>query len=148
MSDGTPKYATQAVGEFHVIGIAIRTSNGRPDEIGALWQRFDESAMREIPSPLSLEPHGVYFDYEGDHTAPFTVLAGLPVAPQVEPPAGMMKRRIKAATYAVFPGAGPLPGSVIATWETIWNSKLKRTYLADFEVYHSPASLSVYIGVD
>ena len=60
---------------------------------------------------------------------------------------------IDLATYEKFEAKGEFPRCLIDTWKIIWQTDLKRTYLADFEVYgpnfyKSPQIVEVFVGVN
>ena len=141
-----------------VIGIDCRTSNapeGGPQDIPKLWERFySVGIMSQIPNKVSAEVIALYCDYEGDHTAPYSVVIGCPVSSIDIIPEGMVAKTIPSSSYAVFCAIGEYPTSLIETWGNIWKqSDLKRTYTGDFELYGdkflsgSPKELEVFIAV-
>ena len=125
---------------YTVSGLPLVTTNepGRADvEIGALWGRFfEENVMDEIPQRMSEELVGLYTDYEGDHTQPYTLVVGAKVDPSVEEaPAGLVLKRVPSTSYALFNVEGEFPTALIRAWQTVWNSTLPRAYSHDMEVY-------------
>lgn len=47
---------------------------------GGLWQKFNtENIAARIQDKLGAEIYAVYFDYEGDHTKPFSYFIGCKV---------------------------------------------------------------------
>ena len=140
-----------------VIGIACRTSNAptaAPQDIPNLWKRFySEDIISQIPNKVSNEIIFLFCDYEGDHTQPYLAAIGCPVSSINTLPKGMIAKTIPASSYALFHAVGDYPVSLIETWKNIWKQpKLKRTYIADFELYGdkftsgSPKEVEVYIG--
>jgi len=71
--------------EFKLIGLKLnnKTTNesGRSGiDCGNLWQKFEtENFVEKIPGRLSDEIYAVYYDYEGDHTKPFSYFIGCKV---------------------------------------------------------------------
>lgn len=137
---------------FDVIGIALRADNSDPavgEKIGAHWQRFfSEGVPGRIPNAVDGASIAVYTDYEGDHSKPYTLIVGLRVAADAEPPDGMVKVHVPAQTYAMITAKGPMPDAVVEAWQTIWASDLTRAYSADFEVYDDRAQDPAHAEVD
>ena len=78
---------------MHVLGHVARTANaleGQPEraQLPRLWSHAPELAAAHGPDRL----RAVYFDYEGDHEAPYTVLVGVEVPERVEPAAESNRR--------------------------------------------------------
>ncbi|MFN0065883.1 MAG: GyrI-like domain-containing protein [Chlamydiales bacterium] len=123
---------------MHFIGITVRTQN---DEAGGMmiagvWDRFyREKIFLKIPNAVSEDFFGIYFDYAGDHTKPYSLLVGCQVSSLEDVPKGMAGHFVPAASYAHFPVLGAFPDNLIATWQKIWQSDLKRTYQTDIEQY-------------
>jgi predicted transcriptional regulator YdeE len=134
-------HKTISLAAFTVAGISVRTSNDRPQEIGALWQRFyAESIAANIPNKKSENIYSVYIDYEGDHTKPYTLVIGGEVSDVSSLPTGLISKTVPAAKYAVISANGKQPDSVIAAWHSVYNSDLARTYSGDFDLYVSRGS--------
>lgn len=139
--------------EVMMVGIACRTSNAPdagPQDIPRLWQRFfSENIASLIRFKASSETIALYCDYAGDHTKPYTVVIGCPVTSLDEIPEGMVGKVIPSMTYALFDARGEFPESLVKTWQTIWQTDLKRTYTGDYEVYGSnPNRLDVLIAIE
>ena len=127
-------------GPIPVIGIALRASNSRPAEIGAHWQRFwAEGVPGRVPNKVREEVISLYTDYEGDHTQPYTLIAGCPVTSLDDVPDGMEGRTIPSARYARLVARGTMPAAVVSVWQWVWASDLDRSYTADFDVYGTAA---------
>lgn len=141
---------------FHIIGISVKTSNlngQSAKDIPALWEKFmSEQLVDKIPNKLSEEFYCIYTNYEGDHTAPYMTLLGCKVDSLEDMPEGFTGMTFSAANYQQFTAKGNLmEGAVWQTWEKIWATDLKRTFIADFEVYgekaQNPADAEVVILV-
>lgn len=121
---------------MRVVGIACRTA---PETAGAdipqLWETFyREAFFNRIQDKTSEETLGLYCDYAGDYTQPYTLVIGCEsAASSVAAP--LVLKTLPASHYALFEAKGEFPASVIETWKTIWQTPLKRTYTGDFEVY-------------
>lgn len=128
-------------GPIPVIGIGLKASNSRPAEIGAHWQRFwAEGVPGRVPNKAREEVISLYTAYQGDHTQPYTLVAGCPVTSLDEIPEGMEGFTIPSARYARIVAKGPMPGAVVAGWQWVWSSGLERAYTADFDVYGAAAA--------
>ena len=135
---------------FQVIGIKTRTSN--PEEmkgagkIGALWNQFySQQVLNKIPGKLDHEIIAVYYEYESDATAPYSVLVGARVAAGTKPPAGMELITMPAQKYfQLATRKGEMPGIIIEAWGRVWDlaakSELNRKYSYDLEVYDERAA--------
>jgi len=144
---------------FHIIGIAVQTTNkdGKSaQDIGALWQKFmSENIIGQIPNKVDNEIYSVYTDYEGDYTQPYMTLLGCKVTSLDEIPEGMVGKSFDESTYLKYTAKGNLADNIIYdAWSKIWNEDLKRTYVADFEVYGAKAQnpadaeVAIYVGVE
>ena len=90
----------------------------------------------KIPNKVDLAVYSMYTDYEKDYTKPYTTLIGCKVSSLENIPIGMIGRQIVGGTYKKITAKGNLTdGIVYNEWVSIWNSDLKRTYSADFEIY-------------
>lgn len=141
---------------FYVIGISVRTTNVNAqakEDLGALWgQFFADGVAEKIPHKLSSEVYCVYTDYAGDAQQPYTAILGCKVKDLSEIPEGMVGKEIPAGHYKHYPTKGV--SGVIATWQEIWQSNLKRTYGADYELHQMDSanpdegSVDIYLGVE
>lgn len=102
---------------FHIIGIAVRTTNengqsGR--DIPQLWQRFmSEQVAEKIPNRVDSAILSVYTDYEKDHTRPYTTLIGCRVSSLDTVPEGMMGKTISGGGYTVRTASGKLSDGIV-----------------------------------
>ncbi len=59
---------------FTIAGIAARVSNGKPDDIGALWQRFyAEDVATRVTNRASDDIYSLYTEYDSDFSQPYTL---------------------------------------------------------------------------
>ena len=132
-----------AIEGFKIYGLKTRTKNA--DEINGdgkipiLWAKF----MKEIYDGKS-EIYGVYCSYESDVNGFYDTFVGT----KSLCPGGEILE-IKSGKYAVFSFPNE-PQNVAKFWGQIWkyfkNSKLKRAYETDFELYGSDG-IKIYISV-
>src|SRR5437016_3279485 len=133
---------------FQVVGIAQRTSNARPAEIGALFRRFHaENTLAKIEDKLDDSAITLYTDYESDHTGPFTMVLGAIVHRADRVPNGMVARTVPAQRYAVIEARGAMPAALIATWSAVWASDLPRSYGVDFDLFSGPDAADVHVAL-
>jgi predicted transcriptional regulator YdeE len=144
----TTSYELQDEETLTIVGISDRVSNAEPQKIGDLWRRFhamgDHTA---IPGRTSDAAYGVYCEYEGDPTQPFTAVIGCAVAPEAAVPEGMRKVVIEAGRFAVYRPVGEMPQVVFQTWAEIWETPLERRYQADYDRYGGGAPVEIHVGV-
>ena len=139
--------------EFHVIGIAIRTTNENGESaiaIPALWNQFMTNGLLDkIPNAIDRSVYCLYTEYEKDYTRPYTTLLGCRVSSLDGIPEGMTGKTIPEGTYSLFPVKGELQqGIVYDEWTKIWKSDLPRAYTTDFEIYPEgkPSEMTIYIA--
>jgi len=141
---------------FSVSGLQVRTCNASEQQpgtarIGPMWERFFvEDIFDKIPhkQPDSFM-YGVYSNYESDASGHFDVTAGAAVT---APSEDFAQIQVQGGDYLVFSAKGAMPDCVIQAWGLIWayfkdNPQVCRSFATDFEVYTSPDSVSVYIGI-
>lgn len=83
--------------------------------------------------------YAVYFDFEGDHSQPFSYFIGCKVKPQTENHAGLQSLNIPMQHYRKIIAKGKMPDCISAAWKEIWRSEIERAYGYDFEVYGEKA---------
>jgi predicted transcriptional regulator YdeE len=141
-------YELQDEERLTIVGISDRVSNAEAHKIGDLWRRFhamgDHTA---IPGRTSDAAYGVYYEYAGDYTQPFTAVIGCSVEPGAPVPAGMRKVVIEAGRFAVYQPTGEMPHGVFATWAEIWQTPLERRYQADYDRYGGGQPVEIHVGV-
>ncbi|KZE74087.1 transcriptional regulator [Myroides marinus] len=149
---------TVTVNQFHLIGIAVRTTNEQnkaANDIPMLWDRFfKEDVLNQIPNKVCTAVYSLYTNYEDDHTMPYTTIIGCEVADLSVIPEGMVGQTFEADKYQKITVKGDLTqGLIINEWEKIWSEDLDRKYTADFEVYDEKASnphdaeVSIYVAI-
>ncbi len=137
------------VNSFRVTGLSTRTQNRdefaeKTAKLPTLWQQVHSSGIAANATLVA-----VYSDYESDANGLYTVTVGIP---SDETPAQLNSVTIEAGSYFVFQGKGPMPATVIETWQRIWNyfdrnPEFQRSFISDFEAYKGPDEVAIYIGV-
>lgn len=143
----------QQIKTFHVIGIAVRTTNENGQsvqDIPALWNRFmTEGIMDQIPNKVDHTLYCIYTDYKKDHTKPYTTILGCKVSNLDQIPYGLVGKTFEEQTYIKRIAKGNLmQGIVYEEWTKIWNADLNRAFTADFEVYDERTQNSENAEVD
>ncbi|HZZ76553.1 MAG TPA: GyrI-like domain-containing protein [Puia sp.] len=133
----------ETLGEFHVIGISVRTTNANNKalkDIGDLFGNFiGQNLMQMIPNKMTEDIYCVYTEYESDYNGPYTTIIGCKVTSLAGIPSGLIGKTIPQSKYEVYRSTGKLSISLVKTWETIWKSDLDRRYTADFDIYGEKA---------
>lgn len=145
------KYSIVEKGPLWVVGIEVRTDNAHAAEtIPPLWDRF---YLEGIPQKLSGDMVGLYTDYEGDYTKPYTLVAGCVASTPLTPTEGMVIKEVPKAKFAKIVVEGSFPQSLMDAWEWVWEDNIERSYQNDFELYpggfspDSGAPMELYIEV-
>ncbi len=149
---------TSKVAPFKVIGIKITTTNENSQsaiDIGKLWERFlSERIIDKIPNKVDNSILSIYTNYQGDHTKPYDVILGCKVKSIGKLEEGMIAKSFEGGEYVRFISKGNLSqGVVYNTWEEIWNAKINRSFLADFEIYGEKAQnpenaeVEIFVGI-
>ncbi|HMJ70376.1 MAG TPA: GyrI-like domain-containing protein [Cyclobacteriaceae bacterium] len=145
---------------FKLIGLKLNhktTNEGGQSSIdcGNLWQKFEKEHFAErIPNKLDEEIYAVYFEYEGDHTQPFSYFIGCKVKMDTAVPQGMDGLLLPTQNYAKVIAKGKMPECVSNAWKSIWASTINRTYKFDFEKYDerskdwSNAEVEIYVSAN
>ncbi len=148
------------INEIHLIGLALKektiNAHGQSSiDCKNLWHQFDDGKyVSSIPNKLSDDIYGVYYQYDGDSTKPFSYFIGCKVKANTPAPEGLVNLTIPAGNYEMISVKGKMPDCVIKAWKDIWAADYKRTYLTDFEVYDerskdwNDAEVDVYISVE
>lgn len=139
-----------------VAGYAIRTTyedHKADTEIFTAWNYFiDNKIAQKIPHKKSDVLMGVYYEYEKDHTKPFTLLIGCEIESEEGMPEDLKVVHIPDAKYAYVPATGAFPDSLVQAWKDIWKSSIPRTYKIDIEVYgpgfqKDPPTVDLYLSI-
>ena len=127
--------------EFKLIGLALENKttneNGQSSgDCGNLWYTFEYGGYKEqIPDKLTDEVFAVYFNYEGDHTKPFSYFIGCKVEKGAKAPSGMVSLSVPKGKYQKIIAKGKMPDCIGNAWKEIWSSDIHRNFKYDFEVY-------------
>ncbi len=129
------------ISTFKLIGLQLdkkTTKEGEQanNDCGYLWQKFEkENFVELIPDKLGDEIYAVYFNYEGNDFKYFSYFIGCKVEINTEAPQGMDSLLIPTENYMKITVKGKMTECIIDAWKVIVNSKIKRTFKYDFEVY-------------
>jgi predicted transcriptional regulator YdeE len=146
--------------EIKLIGLSLKTkttnANGQSSiDCENLWHEFEKGKYAEIiPGKLGEEILGVYHQYEGDSTKPFSYFIGCKVINDAEIPIGLESLTIPQGTYRKINAKGKMPDCVINAWKEVWAADIPRTYQIDFEVYDerckdwNNAEVEVYLSIE
>ncbi len=152
------KYEIVELEEKVAQGIKIRTTNkdGKAvQDIGITWQKlFANGTYEKIPNKVNSKTIGLYTEYEGDYTKPYTFIAGAEVSKSVQMGEELESIIIPKGKYAKFIITGDVQNSVGQAWQEIWNMDLKRKYTCDFEEYQNNSEdmqkqeIHIYIALE
>lgn len=146
--------------EIKLIGLSLKTktinTNGQSGiDCGNLWQEFEKGKYAEIiPGKLSEEIFGVYHQYEGDSSKPFSYFVGCKVKSDSKVPEGLQTLTIPGGIYHKINAKGKMPDCVADAWKNVWTSNIPRTHKIDFEVYDersknwNDAEVDVYLSIE
>ncbi|KAB8028118.1 GyrI-like domain-containing protein [Fluviispira multicolorata] len=152
--------------EKSLVGIEIRTSNSieysNNGKIPKLWETFfKDEITRKIKNKTSENIHGIYSNYESDHTGEYDYFIGFEiqdVTPYLNNKTLIIKK-IDKGSYSVITTEKGFAQSVIsAAWEKIWKMNPielggKRLFKTDFEIYTQNTSspneeiFHIYLGI-
>ncbi len=132
-----------------ITGLKQRTDNTKAmNVIPGLWESFFQNNVLGQIDDLVQEPsvYAVYTGYESDEHGEYDfILGGRSKRSGASP--GLNQVDIPKGNYAVF--TAPATDQVIAAWQQIWQTKLKRTYIADFEYYdQKTGQVKIYVGIE
>lgn len=152
------KYEIVKLEEKVIVGIRIKTTNqdGKSmKDIGTTWQKlFANGIYEEIPNKANDKTIGLYTEYEGDYTKPYTFIAGAEVSQGIQNNEELECIIIPKGKYAKFIITGDVQDSVGQAWQEIWNMNLKRKYTCDFEEYQNNSEdmqkqeIHIYIALE
>ncbi len=152
------KYEIVELEKKVVSGIKIKTTNqdGKAmQDIGRAWQKlFADGIYEKIQNKVNNKTIGLYTEYEGDFTKPYTFIAGAEVSKEAEINQETESVIIPKGKYAKFVIMGDVQNSVGQAWQEIWNMDLKRKYTCDFEEYQNNSEdmqkqeIHIYIGLE
>jgi predicted transcriptional regulator YdeE len=145
---------------FKLTGLKLdkKTSNANGQaaiDCGGLWQEFiSEGITSKITDKLSPDIYAVYFDYDGDHTQPYSFFIGCKVSTDAVTPEGLQSIEIPNQNCNIVTAKGKMPDCVANAWQEIWKSNIERAYGFDFEVYNElsadceDAVVAIYLSVE
>lgn len=152
------KYEIVELEEKVVAGIKIKTTNkdGKAvQDIGITWQKlFSDGIYEKMPNKVNGKTIGLYTEYEGDYTKPYTFIAGAEVSKEVKNNEELESIIIPKGKYAKFIITGDVQNSVGQAWQEIWDMALKRKYTCDFEEYQNNSEdmqkqeIHIYIALE
>ena len=152
------KYEIVELEEKVIVGIKIKTTNkdGKAmQDIGMTWQKlFANGIYEKISNKVNSKTMGLYTEYEGDYTKPYTFIAGAEVSREVQIGEELESIIIPKGKYAKFIITGDVQNSVGQAWQEIWNMDLKRKYTCDFEEYQNNSEdmqkqeIHIYIALE
>ena len=152
------KYEIVELEEKIITGIRIKTTNqdGKAmQDIGMTWQKlFTDGIYEKIPNKVNGKTIGLYTEYEGDYTKPYTFIAGAEVSREEQSGEKIESTIISKGKYAKFIIIGDVQNSVGQAWQEIWNMNLKRKFTCDFEEYQNNSKdmqkqeIHIYIALD
>lgn len=152
------KYEIVELEEKVVAGIKIKTTNqeGKAmQDIGITWQKlFTDGIYEKMSNKVNNKTIGLYTEYEGDYTKPYTFIAGAEVSQKVQKGEEIESIIIPKGKYAKFVITGDVQKSVGQAWQEIWNMDLKRKYTCDFEEYQNNSEdmqkqeIHIYIAIE
>lgn len=150
------KYEIVELKEKVVSGIEIKTTNQDEksmQDIEKTWQKlFLEGIYEKIQNKSNIKTIGLYTEYEGDYTKPYTFIAGAETNQNMEGNNEIVSKIIPKGKYAKFVITGDVKNAVRQAWQEIWNMDLKRKYTCDFEEYQNNAKnmqqeIHIYIAI-
>ncbi len=126
---------------FRLIGLKLehKSSNENSQaaiDCGMLWQQFQsEKWLERISGKIEDSVYAVYYEFEGDHTKPFSFFIGCKVDEETPIIDGMHEIHIPSNSYAKYIAKGKMPNCIAEAWQNIWQTASNRAYQFDFEVY-------------
>lgn len=110
--------------------------------IGALWGQFFQTYGGVKPIIA------IYTNYQADNTGKYDFYIGTVEDDAADDVTLMTSAGTYYAVDISVDDPSQLQAEIGGAWGAIWaNSELKRTYVADFELYKSPTEVTIYVGV-
>ena len=152
------EYEIVELKEKIVEGVEIITTNqnGKSlQDIAEMWQKFfTEGIYNKIENKSNNKTIGLYTEYEGDYTKPYTFVVCSEVKKESQNLENRVIKTIQEGKYAKFVITGDVQKSVGEAWDKIWNMDLKRKYTCDFEEYQNNTEdmnnqeIHIYIAIE
>lgn len=141
--------------EKTVAGFSARTSNASPDMtrvIGELWNRlYSPEGCPTIKNRVNEKSIGIYTDYSSDEKGDYTAAAGFEIDNVFDKSGDIEFIKIPKGRYARFVVRGNMVKAVNDFWQELWQMKLDRAFVCDFEEYQNAdpdnAEIYIYIGL-
>ncbi|HBU11319.1 MAG TPA: hypothetical protein DEB31_00850 [Clostridiales bacterium] len=145
------EYEIVTVGEKKVCGVSVKTENAGGKavrDIEEIWRGFFARNMQEMITGRADDMYiGLYTEYEGDESKPYTYVAGCEASG-----GALVEKTIRAGKYAKYTArSGEEIGAV---WNAVWNAAYRRKFESDFEEYTfdgdpaQPREINIYIGIE
>lgn len=139
-TDTPLQYKALAAKESHFIGIPIQTSYKNEAYLTALqeaWTYFGkEDISAAIPNIIEERVYAIYTNYNQPQQDDVTILLGYKTSDIQQVYEGLMGVTVPATDFAVLENKGkPTEQFLTDTWAKVLQSDLKRSELADMEVY-------------
>jgi predicted transcriptional regulator YdeE len=138
---------------INIVGIELRTSNIEAmHTIPPFWQRFyQENILQKIENRISDNVFAVYTNFENEgvnNEGIYSLILGAEVINTEIIPEGFISTTIKPSKRVVFEVETGHPEKVAEKWIEIWKmSDLGKSFISDYELYHSSGEIEIYIGV-
>ena len=142
------EYNVEEIQEICIAGIKTITDNTEGMTlIPQTWERFfSENILDRIENKIPESGiYAVYTEYESDENGKYAFVIGTRVTtPDLS--VGISAVVIPAGKYAVFTAVSR--DKVVDVWQHIWQSRIQRTYLSDFE-YYDPTTeeIRIFVGI-
>ena len=147
------EYKVIELEEKLVSGIEVRTNNFSEnvyEVIGGLWEKFYFETYNKIENKVNGRSLGIYTEYENDEKGDYTMMTACEISSS-DKNNDMIIKKIPAGKYAVFTIRGDVRTEVGKFWEQLWNMKLDRTFICDYEEYcegtMEDCLINIYIGI-
>ena len=147
------EYKVIELEEKLVSGIEVRTNNFSEnvyEVIGGLWEKFYFETYNKIENKVNGRSLGTYTEYENDEKGDYTMMTACEISSS-DKNNDMIIKKIPAGKYAVFTIRGDVRTEVGKFWEQLWNMKLDRTFICDYEEYcegtMEDCLINIYIGI-
>lgn len=142
---------------FTVAGFKITTNNKeamKNESIAQAWNMFfGKDIYSKIPNKIDDRIYSVYWNFEEGFAQDsmeknYDMIIGCKVESLEWLPKWLSNIEIPEQDYAKFTAIWNMPGAVIKEWENIWNSKIKKNFSVDFEVYSEKSQKGKHSEVD
>ncbi len=139
---------------IQIVGIKLRTSNAEAMQtIPPFWQKFyQENILQQIENKVSDDVYAVYTNFANEgknNDGVYSLIIGLEVEKIGVLPKNFVSTVIKSSKRVVFEVEKGHPEKVGEKWLEIWQTTdIKKTYLSDYELYHTSGEIEIYVGIE